>query len=188
MKRVLRVITIISVFAAIPASIYACLVGHVIGYDFIGICTYQALLFLLALKKPGVLFAVPIGTVIGIPLLYVGGMLPFCAGDDSEVLSAFVFPLSMLIWAICEYTGYTWIKGKLREHISLLSKGNLEEKTKAIILYSRSGESFLFATFVLIRFLVFGLAEKLWFDPTDSLLMSFIKWQFLFFSKEKEYR
>lgn len=180
MKRVLRVITIISVFTAIPVSVYACLVSHVIGYDFIGICTYQALLFLLALKKPGVLFAVPIGTVIGIPLLYVWMMLPFSASDNSESWSVLTFPLLMLLWVICSYTGHTWIKGKLREHISLLSKGNLKEKTKAIILYSRSGEGFLFATFVLIRFLVFVLAEKFWFDPTDSLLMSFIKESVIF--------
>ena len=180
MKRVLRVITIISVFAAIPVSVYACLVSHVIGYDFIGICTYQALLFLLALKKPGILFAVPIGILIGFPLLFLGMSLPFCAGDDSEVLFAFAFPLSMLLWVICEYTGYTWIKGKLREHISLLSKGNLEEKTKAIILYSRSGESFLFATFAIIRAFIFLLAESSSFDSTESLLMSFIKESVIF--------
>lgn len=180
MKKVLRVITVITVFAMIPVSFYCSLVGHVIGYDLIGICTYMAPLFLLALKKPGILFAVPIGTMIAFPPLFLVPMLPVDMGDNPDEWRILAFPLSIILWAICLYTGYTWIKEKLREYISLLSKGNLKEKTKAIILYSRSGESSLFITFVIIRFLIFACTEKIYFNPTDSLLISFLKESVIF--------
>ena len=53
MKKVLRAITIITMFALIPASLYLCLVVHFLETGFIGVCAFQALLLLLVLNKPG---------------------------------------------------------------------------------------------------------------------------------------
>ena len=117
MKKVLRAITIITMFALIPASLYLCLVVHFLETGFIGVCAFQALLLLLVLNKPGILFSVPIGFMTGLPLLLFGIYL-ICVTASPYYMIYGVFLLAL----ICSYTGYKWTKERLLEHISVLSK------------------------------------------------------------------
>lgn len=169
MKKVLRAITIITMSALIPVSLYLCLVVHFLETGFIGVCAFQALLLLLVLNKPGILFSVQIGFMTGLPLLLFGFYL-MCVTASPYYMIYGVFLLAL----ICSYTGYKWTKERLLEHISVLSKGKLDAKIRAVTLYIRSGGKLLFTIGAIVasEFLFIGGLLPL---PKDSFLMPFLR-------------